>query len=118
MTKPGSQKDAKSSLDEFSNRLDAMRDDPEPETSDIPSSGAAWGRALRVSSDLLAGLIVGTVLGLGLDRWLETSPWFLLLGMAVGFGAGLRNLTRTLGDAHNSPDDGTSKDAAADGKEK
>ncbi|WP_411816291.1 AtpZ/AtpI family protein [Hyphococcus sp. DH-69] len=82
------------SLDEFSERLDRMRG-----TGKVPNanaSGPAWGRALRVSSDLLAGLIVGGFLGWGLDYWLGTSPWLLLLGLGLGFAAGLRNMMRTL----------------------
>ncbi len=82
------------SLDEFSDRLDAMRGQSEPE--DPKGSGAAWGRAMRVSSELLAGLLVGTALGYGLDRWLGTEPLFLLVGIGLGFAAGLRNLARSM----------------------
>ena len=85
------------SLDEFSDRLDRARGEPEMENP-RGGSGAAWGRALRVSSDLLAGLFVGTLLGLGLDRWLGTEPWFLLIGIGIGFAAGLRNMMRTVND--------------------
>lgn len=87
-------KDKPSSLDAFSNRLDAMRGEHEPE--EPKGSGAAWGKAMRVSSELLAGLFVGALLGLGLDRLLESQPWFLLLGIGLGFAAGLRNLSRSL----------------------
>ncbi len=83
------------SLDEFSDRLDAVRGEREPE-SEGGGTGAAWGRALRASSDLLAGLIVGMLIGFLLDKWLGTSPWFLLAGIAIGFAAGLRNLARSL----------------------
>lgn len=54
------------------------------------------GKALRASSDLLAGFVVGGLIGYGLDRWLGTSPWLLLLGLGVGFAAGMRNLMRTV----------------------
>ena len=93
--KDGAGKEEPPSLEEFSDRLNRMRGDGQPER---PSqeSGAAWGRALRISSDLLAGLLVGTALGWGLDRWLDTSPWFLLIGIGVGFAAGIRNMMRTL----------------------
>ena len=91
------------SLDEFSERLDAIRVEHEPE---IPKpSGAAWGRAMRASSDLLAGLFVGTLLGYLLDRWLETEPWFLLAGIGLGFAAGLRNIARSMNDDSGSSSD-------------
>ncbi len=83
------------SLDAFSERLDRLRDQGQEAASPKGSAGA-WGRAMRVSSDLLAGLFVGCLLGLGLDHWLETKPLFLLVGMALGFAAGLRNMMRTL----------------------
>ncbi|GJL93978.1 MAG: hypothetical protein DHS20C05_03830 [Hyphococcus sp.] len=83
------------SLEDFSERLDAMRGANEPD-SDPKGNGAAWGKAMRVSSELLAGLFVGSLLGLGLDKWLGTAPLFLLIGMGLGFAAGLRNLSRSL----------------------
>ncbi|MHA7871479.1 MAG: AtpZ/AtpI family protein [Hyphococcus sp.] len=86
------------SLDEFSDRLDRLRGSPEPENP--RGGGAAWGRAMRVSSELLAGLFVGALLGLGLDRWLGTEPWFLLAGIGLGFAAGLRNLTRAVNEGN------------------
>jgi ATP synthase protein I len=81
-------------LDAFSERLEQMRGQPDEEGP--RNSGAAWGRALRASSDLLAGLLVGGLIGWGLDRWLQTSPWFLLAGLLVGFLAGLRSLWRSM----------------------
>lgn len=92
--------EAPPSLDEFSDRLDRARGEPEIENprGGGPGNGAAWGRAMRVSSDLLAGLFVGSLLGLGLDRWLGTQPWFLLAGIGLGFAAGLRNIMRSLND--------------------
>ena len=98
-------KDGPPSLDEFSKRLDRARGEANPETP--RGAGKAWGSAFRVSSDLLAGLFVGTVLGLILDRVLGTQPWLLLLGMILGFGAGVRNVYRTMAenDAASKKDD-------------
>jgi len=103
--KDGAGKENPPSLDEFSDRLDRMRGSDEPESP--RGSGAAWGRAMRVSSELLAGLFVGVLLGVVLDRWLGTAPWFLLAGMGLGFAAGLRNLTRSANQNNEgSSDDG------------
>ena len=87
-------KKAPPSLEEFSERLDAMRDDA---GEDNPkANGPAWGRAMRASSDLLAGVFVGTLLGLGVDHFAGTSPLFLIVGVFVGFAAGVRNIARTM----------------------
>ncbi len=88
-------KEEPASLEDFSERLDAMRGSQEPD-SDPKGTGAAWGKAMRVSSELLAGIFVGVLLGLGLDLWLKTEPLFLLVGLGLGFAAGLRNLSRSL----------------------
>lgn len=88
------------SLDEFSKRLDAARGDPKGAEPPSVGTGAALGRALRVSSELLAALFVGTALGWGLDRLADAEPWFLILGMLFGFAAGVRNLFRAMTGAN------------------
>ncbi len=87
-------KGEESPLDEFSDRLERMRG--APEEPDPGKRGAAMGRAMRLSTELLAGLFVGCLLGLGLDKWLGTSPLFLLLGIGVGFAAGVLNVSRAM----------------------
>ncbi len=57
------------------------------------SSGMAAG--LRVAIDLIAGLAVGVGIGIVLDLWLGTSPWFLILFFFIGSGAALMNVMRT-----------------------
>ena len=45
---------------------------------------------------MVAGLIVGVVIGLLLDRWLGTKPLFLILFFLLGAGAGMMNVYRTV----------------------
>lgn len=94
LNEDGAGRDKPPALDEFSERLDRMR--AEPDEKSPHSAGAGLGRAMRISTELLAGLLVGGALGYGLDWLLESSPWFLLAGLGVGFAAGLRNLSRML----------------------
>lgn len=54
---------------------------------------------LRLSSELVAGVVVGTILGWGLDRLLSTSPWGLIVFMLLGFVAGVINVMRSAGVA-------------------
>lgn len=86
------------SLDEFSKRLDAARGDRNEAKPSRAGTGAALGKALRLSSELVAALLVGTALGWGIDRLARTEPWFLLLGILFGFAAGVRNLFRAMKD--------------------
>lgn len=82
------------SLDEFSRRLDAVRGEQAPQENSHRSRGADFGRAFRVGSELLAGLFVGAILGLGLDTLFDTKPLLLLVGILMGFAAGVLNVSR------------------------
>ncbi len=82
------------SLDEFSRRLDAARGGEAPTEGSNRSRGRELGRAFRVGSELLAGLFVGAILGLGLDTLFDTKPLLLLVGILLGFAAGVLNVSR------------------------
>lgn len=53
------------------------------------------GRALRASTDLVAGIGVGTFLGYWLDKWLDTNPLFMIIMFFLGFAAGFLNIYRS-----------------------
>ncbi|MHA1598854.1 MAG: AtpZ/AtpI family protein [Alphaproteobacteria bacterium] len=56
---------------------------------------AGFGAAMRYGTELVAGLIVGVGVGLLLDNWLDTGPWFLVVFFFLGAGAGILNVYRT-----------------------
>jgi ATP synthase protein I len=57
--------------------------------------GAAMSRALRISTELIGGIVVGGAIGWGLDRWLGTGkPWFFILFFLLGAAAGIMNVVR------------------------
>ena len=57
---------------------------------------AGLGQAVRVGTDLLAALIVGGGLGWVIDTYvLDSEPWSLVIGLILGFVAGIRNAYRT-----------------------
>ena len=53
----------------------------------------------RLSSELIAGVIVGALLGWGFDRLLSTSPFGLIVFVLLGFIAGVVNVVRSAGVA-------------------
>ena len=65
---------------------------PRPDTD---ASGLA--RGLRLSTELVAGVVVGGLIGWFLDRWLGISPWAFIVFLLLGFVAGLINLMRSAG---------------------
>ena len=56
-------------------------------------------RGFRLSSELIAGVVVGAALGWGLDHMLSTSPWGLIVFVLLGFTAGVVNVVRSAGVA-------------------
>lgn len=44
--------------------------------------------ASRVGLELVAATLLGAGLGYGLDRWLGTGPWLLVVGVVLGAVAG------------------------------
>jgi len=90
-----------SPLEAFSDRLDAARG-ARKTLKDAPKEAThALGRAIRMGTEILAALLVGIGLGVGLDYLTGAKPWFLLLGMALGFAAGVLNVVRTLREFDN-----------------
>ena len=53
----------------------------------------------RLSSELIAGVIVGGLLGWGFDHLLSTSPWGLIVFVLLGFTAGVVNVVISAGVA-------------------
>ena len=91
-----------SSLQDFDERLSAAqrrRDDKFGEDSDKgrkASGQSGIGFAFKIGADIVAALIVGVGIGLLLDNWLDTKPWFLVLFFVLGAAAGLLNVFRTI----------------------
>ncbi len=50
--------------------------------------------ALRLGTEMVACVLVGTFLGFLLDRYLETKPWLTVVGLVIGAIAGFRNVYR------------------------
>ena len=59
------------------------------------ASGVA--QAMKLSSEFIAGVLVGAGLGWLADRFLGTSPWGLIILLLLGFCAGTLNILRSAG---------------------
>ncbi|MCK5590898.1 MAG: AtpZ/AtpI family protein [Candidatus Pacebacteria bacterium] len=50
--------------------------------------------AVRISTGLIVAIFLGTFTGYLLDKYFHTKPWLILLGLFIGFTAGLLNVYR------------------------
>lgn len=78
-------------LENLRRRVDAARaesDQPSPP----PQSPASL--AFRFGGEFGAAIIVSALLGYGADHFLHTAPWGLIIGLGLGFAAGVVNVVR------------------------
>ena len=80
-------------IDRRLDKLQAQREEKDrPDRSALPKGMAAIRG--RVATELVAGVVVGAFIGWALDRWLDTSPLFLLVMFFMGAIAGMLNVWR------------------------
>jgi ATP synthase protein I len=58
---------------------------------------SAIARGFRLSTEFVAGVVVGAAIGWLLDRWLGISPWGMIVFLLLGFAAGVLNVMRAAG---------------------
>lgn len=61
------------------------------------NGSASMGQAMKLSSEFIAGIVVGAGLGWFIDRVAGTNPWGLIIFLFLGFGAGTLNVLRSAG---------------------
>jgi ATP synthase protein I len=62
---------------------------------DGTAKGTAMAKALRLSTELIGGIVVGGAIGWFLDKWLGTWPWLFILFFMLGSAAGMMNVVRS-----------------------
>jgi ATP synthase protein I len=61
------------------------------------TTASGYARGFRLSSELVAGVVVGAGIGWGIDRLFGVSPWGLIVFLLLGFVAGVLNVMRSAG---------------------
>jgi ATP synthase protein I len=61
------------------------------------ATASGYAKGFRLSSELVAGVIVGAGLGWLVDRWFGITPWGLIIFLLLGFAAGVLNVMRSAG---------------------
>ena len=78
-------------IDEFESR---QQEERQHRKAQLPTGGMAL--AGRVTTELVAGVVVGTFIGWALDNWLGTTPTLMVVFFFLGSAAGMMNMWRAL----------------------
>ena len=71
-------------------------------------SGRQLGTAYQAALEAALAVVISAGIGIWADSDFETSPWFLLAGLGVGFGAfiwRLVKLSKEMTEAHSAKTD-------------
>ena len=78
-------------------KLDDMRKAEVTAEQKSQSSSAGYAQAMKLSSEFIAGILVGAGIGWVFDQWLGTGPFGLIVFLLLGFAAGVLNVLRSTG---------------------
>ena len=59
------------------------------------SNAASFGKALKISTELVAAVFVGSTIGFLLDNWFDTKPLLIICFFFMGVAAGILNVFRS-----------------------
>lgn len=76
-------------------------------------TGPGMGLGFRMAADFVAAILVGAVMGWGVDAIFGTTPWGLVALLLLGFVTGVWNVVRTAQKANTA---GAPPDEKRDGK--
>lgn len=92
-------------LTRLGERLDAMRASENKEKQaeiDDQENNENMNRGLKAGMELVTSIAAGAFIGWLLDSWLGTAPWFLIVFLLAGMGAGFMavyKITQNIGNS-------------------
>jgi len=88
-------------IKEFATRLEIEKKKVEKDLKYNESSNAAsLGKALKISTELVASVVVGSIIGFLLDSWFDTKPLLTIIFFIIGVAAGILNVFRAAKRMH------------------
>ena len=66
------------------------------------SDRSNWALAFRLSSEFIAGIVVGAGIGYAIDEFFGTRPWAMIVFLMLGFAAAILNVLRVTGKVAES----------------
>ena len=81
--------------EDFKTRLKIAKSKIKKEVQDLDEKkGSFMGNAFKLGTELVAAVIVGTIIGFILDSWFDTKPWLIITFFFLGATAGILNVIR------------------------
>ena len=62
---------------------------------DNEKNSSFMGFAFKLGTELVAAVVVGTIIGFILDTWFDTKPWLIIIFFFLGAVAGISNVIKT-----------------------
>ena len=59
------------------------------------NNASSLGKALKLSTEMVAAVCVGSIIGFILDNWFDSKPWLTIIFFFVGAVAGILNVIRS-----------------------
>ena len=83
-------------LEKISTRLEiAKKKIKNIQKDNIGSNAASLGKALKISTELVAAVVVGSTIGFILDNWFDTKPLLTICFFFMGAVAGILNVFKS-----------------------
>jgi ATP synthase protein I len=83
-------------LKEISTRLEIAKKNIRDFQKDSKRSNASsLGKALKISTELVAAVVVGSTIGFLLDSWFGTKPLLIICFFIMGVAAGILNVFKS-----------------------
>ena len=83
-------------LEKISTRLEiAKKKIKNVQKDNIGSNAASLGKALKISTELVAAVVVGSTIGFILDNWFDTKPLLTICFFFMGVAAGILNVFKS-----------------------
>jgi ATP synthase protein I len=84
-------------LNDFKTRLKIAKKKLKNSSKNVENNGnsSSMGTAFKLSTDLVAHVAVGTIIGFILDSSFDTKPWLIIIFFFLGSIAGILNVIKT-----------------------
>ena len=84
-------------LNDFKTRLKIAKKKLKNSSKNVENNGnsSSMGTAFKLSTDLVAHVAVGTIIGFILESSFDTKPWLIIIFFFLGSIAGILNVIKT-----------------------